>query len=223
MVNRLGTIGWWFDLRGVNAYLVEDGDALTLIDAGHPWDVNALRREVEATGHTVRDVDRVLLTHYDVDHVGTLARLTELSAPIYIGTGDAPYLQGDERPTWRNRKAALQRLAGAVVKPVSTVERVESGEEIGSFTAYHTPGHTPGHVAYVSEELSVCFLGDLVIERNGRLEPSPYMLSYDDVAVERSIKALAAHDVDFEIAAMGHGVPFVTKGAARLDRLAATL
>jgi len=27
----------WFDLGGVNAYLIDDGGNLTLVDAGMPW------------------------------------------------------------------------------------------------------------------------------------------------------------------------------------------
>ncbi|MFC6799074.1 MULTISPECIES: MBL fold metallo-hydrolase [unclassified Haladaptatus] len=223
MANRLTQQCWWFDLRGVNAYLVADGDALTLIDTGNPWDAKTLRKEVAATGYAMREIDRVLLTHYDMDHVGTLGRLVDLDAPIYIGEGDAPFLRGEQRPRWRNRKAALQRLASPVLKEVPEVELVADGDELGSFTAYHTPGHTPGHVAYVSETLSTAFLGDLVVERHGRLEPSPYLLSYDDVEVERSIKALAHRAPQFDVAAMGHGVPFLKDGAKRLDRLAATL
>ena len=34
MVTELLDDVWWFDLRGVNAYLVEDDETLTLVDAG---------------------------------------------------------------------------------------------------------------------------------------------------------------------------------------------
>lgn len=36
MVTALGDAIWWYDFRGVNAALVNDDGALTLVDAGMP-------------------------------------------------------------------------------------------------------------------------------------------------------------------------------------------
>ena len=212
---------WRFDLRGVNAYLVDD-DVPTLVDAGTPWDEDSLREGIADAGIEVADIGRVLLTHYDIDHVGTLAALTpELDAHVYTGPFDAEILRGDRSPPVGNHKGALQRLAGLLTThPELGIESVENGETLGSFTAYHTPGHTPGHVAYVSEDLGVGLLGDLVSESDGALEPSEWLISYDTGAVLESIRRLSDRAPSFEVACVGHGEPLVAGGSKALAGLA---
>ncbi|WP_134668949.1 MBL fold metallo-hydrolase [Halorussus marinus] len=212
---------WWLDLGSVNAYLVEDGDDLVLVDAGTPRDAGPLARAIRDTGHAVGEIDRILVTHYDFDHVGALGKLG-LDVPVYLGREDAAVLAGRDRPDWHNHKGLLQRVVQPfVAAPGVPIRPVADGDEIGGFEAYHTPGHSPGHVVYVGDR--VAFLGDLVRERGGDLEPSPWLISYDTVAVRRSVRALADRVPDFDVAAMGHGTPILAGGSDRLRELAARL
>lgn len=212
---------WRLHLRGVNAYLVDD-DAVTLVDAGTPWDTATIRTELAEAGVAVRDIDRVLLTHYDLDHVGTLASLAPtLEATVYGGRFDLELLTGRRAPPWRNRKGALQRAAGLLLdRPSLECKALPDGVSIGSFTAFHTPGHTPGHIAYVSEALEVALLGDLVQVSNGELEASGWLVSYDLPSVRESIARLAAEAPAFEIACAGHGEPLLTNGDDALETVA---
>jgi glyoxylase-like metal-dependent hydrolase (beta-lactamase superfamily II) len=222
---------WWLDLGSVNSYLAADGDDLVLVDAGTPRSAAAITEGIHEAGHEVADVSRVLVTHFDLDHVGALSKLG-IDAPVYVGRADAEVLAGQTDPDWRSRKGLLQRAMKPFVSaPGLPIRPVEDGDEIGSFTAYHTPGHSPGHVAYVAagdegsevasrDSPSVAFLGDLVRESGGRLEPSPWALSYDTDEVDRSIRRLADSAPDFEIAAMGHGTPIMRNGGERLRELA---
>jgi glyoxylase-like metal-dependent hydrolase (beta-lactamase superfamily II) len=225
---------WWLDLGSVNSYLAVDGDDLVLVDAGTPRSAAAIAEGIHEAGYEVGDVARVLVTHFDLDHVGALPKLG-LDAPVYVGRADAEVLAGQTAPDWRSRKGLLQRAVAPFVSvPGLPIRPVEDGDRIGSFTAYHTPGHSPGHVASVAgadEESdaaagrtpSVGFLGDLVVESDGRLEPSPWVLSYDTDEVTRSIRRLADAAPDFEVAAMGHGTPIVRDGSERLRELAMRL
>lgn len=52
----------------VNAYLVEDRGAVTIIDCGAPAYWNALPAELAAMGRTLDDVRAVVLTHAHTDH-----------------------------------------------------------------------------------------------------------------------------------------------------------
>jgi glyoxylase-like metal-dependent hydrolase (beta-lactamase superfamily II) len=221
MATELADGVWQFELRGVSAYLVDD-DVPTLVDAGTPWDEAAIREGLADAGVDIEDVGRVLLTHYDLDHVGTLAALTPaLDATVYAGAFDAALLRGDRSPPLRNHKGALQRLAGLFTTlPELEISAVADGERLGSFTAYHTPGHTPGHVAYVSEELGVALLGDLVAESDGALDPSPWFISYDTDRVRESVRDLANRAPPFEVACVGHGDPITTGGDEALAALA---
>jgi glyoxylase-like metal-dependent hydrolase (beta-lactamase superfamily II) len=222
MVTELTERVWQLELRGVNAYLVDD-DVLTLVDAGTPFDEDTIRTGVIETGHEVGDIERVLLTHYDVDHVGALAGLEpDLDAPVYAGAADGEMLCGERSPPLTNHKGALQRALGLVVtEPSLSVRAVADGQTVGSFTAYHTPGHTPGHVAFVSDDLGVGLLGDLVRESNGALEPSGWVINYDTGAVRDSIRSLADRAPAFEVACVGHGAPLTAGGHDALTSLAA--
>ncbi|MBX0287549.1 MBL fold metallo-hydrolase [Halomicroarcula sp. F28] len=216
MVTPLANDVWWYDLSGTNAFLVDD-DTLTLVDAGMGFHASELIGGLRAAGFELRDLDRILLTHFDMDHVGGLGAFDGTEVTIHVGAADAPLVTGERKPPLSNHKGLIQRLGGPLVSaPDNPVEPVEDGDTVGTFTVYETPGHTPGHVCYVSESLSTAFLGDLVRESGGRLEPSPWVVSYDTAAVERSLRSLVERAPAFEVAAMGHGVPFKREGSRRL-------
>lgn len=221
MVRQLRDGLWWLDLAGVNAYLVDDDGVVTLVDAGSPFDRRRVERGVVEAVGSVGEVDRVLLTHYDIDHVGTLGRIDALDARLYIGRADLPALTRDGRLSWSNRKEAFQRAVDWLrTPPALPVEPVDDGDVIGSFTAHHTPGHTPGHTVYASEALSVVFLGDAVWERAGEFGPPPRALCHDYERAEAAIVDLAAELPTVEAACQGHGVPFRRHGSDRLAECA---
>lgn len=221
MVTQLRDGVWQIELSGVNAYLADDGGTLTLIDGGTLLDGSRLRTAVELAGYHLTEVDRVLVTHYDPDHVGALAGiLADTGAEWYMGAADAPFLMRREKPPALHHKGAYQRLSGLFTRrPATEPNLVADGDEIGSFVAYHTPGHTPGHTAYVSDDLDAAFVGDVVMERDGRLRPSPWALSYDTETVRESIHDLADRAPAVDVIGMGHGVPFVRSGSVRLAEL----
>lgn len=200
----------------VNVYLVEYND-VTLVDAGVPWTAGKLRRELRSEGFEVGDIDRVLLTHYDLDHFGGLLRLPALDAEVYAGVPDAGYLSGAAKPPLLHHKGAFHRLLGAVL-PSLDVTPLGDGETVGGFTAYHSPGHNPGHMVYVHDGVETAFLGDLVWEQDGRLTPPVWMDSYDLGELRESVRRLAGR-VSFQYACMGHGEP-LNDGERELERLA---
>jgi len=215
---------WWLECTGVNAYLVDDGGSLTLVDAGTPFDAAAIAAAVDAVGFDLADLERVLVTHYDFDHVGSAAKLA-VDVPVYVGGADVPFVTGARRPRLRGLKTLVQVVSGPLVPavPETRVRTVEDGDEVGGFRALHAPGHTPGHTVYVHEDREAALLGDLVAEREGSLRPSPWVLSYDTDAVRESVRDVAARTGAFEVAGMGHGTPFLRDGSERLRETAESL
>jgi glyoxylase-like metal-dependent hydrolase (beta-lactamase superfamily II) len=225
MVTQLTDSVWWLDLGSVNAYLVDDRpadgeNALTLIDAGMPWTATDLVDGIVEAGFTIGDLDRVLVTHYDIDHVGGLPRLEGFDVTVYAGSGDAAYIVGDDRPDWRNHKGLFQRLGSVITnEPLLPVKPLDHGDAIGSFTVYDTPGHTSGHVCYVSETLSTAFVGDMVRESDGKLQPSPAAISWDTTENRASIREFADWLPAVDVVAPGHGVPFREKGRKQIQAI----
>lgn len=221
MATRLTETVWWCNFQGVNAYIVRDGDELTLIDAGMSWHAPQLSRAANVAGGGIGAVERVFVTHYDVDHVGALGRLDALEATIYAREPDASYITGSKYPPWSNQKGILQRglsLFGS--RPSLPVETIADGETIGPFTAYATPGHSPGHTAYVSEAHDVAFVGDLVRESSGEFCSVPAVLNYDTDESWASLRDFVDRAPRVEAVGMGHGTPFAEGGSDRLARFA---
>lgn len=213
---------WAFDLGMVNAYLVDDG-AVTLVDAGTPGAAESLRDEVADAGYDTAEIDRVLVTHFDIDHVGGLAPLDLGSGvPVYAAEPDASFLDGSRKPPLGNKKGLFQRALNVFLTlPETGIERVEDEETVGGFTAYHTPGHTPGHAVFHHPGLRVALLGDMVAGDDGALKTPPWILAYSNRRNRRSIRALADRRLSFEIACMGHGDPLSEGGDEALASLAA--
>lgn len=213
---------WRLALDGVNAYLLDDGD-LTLIDAGMPWHTDAVRQYLADGGYAPDDVDRVLLTHFDLDHVGTLASLG-LDCPVYARQPDAGMLAGTVTPPATNHKGLLQRVTDPLLtRPDLPIRQIKDGAEVAGFRGYATPGHTPGHTAFVHDEFGVAFVGDLVRESGGDLSPSPWAICYDAAENRESIRDVADRIADCEVVAMGHGDPIRSGGGAQFAALAADL
>lgn len=244
MAQQLAAGVWLLDLGVVpplatNAYLVDDtegsilgdrtddGDqvgesGVTLVDAGLFWNRPSLRDELAAAGYTVGDIDRVLLTHYDLDHTSGLNRIAEeLTAPVYLGAADVALLDGDTHPSVAHHKGLFHRIARQIAPlPAGlSIQAVEDGDRIGRFTAYHTPGHNPGHTVFVHDD-GAGFLGDLVWEEDGDLTPPFWLDSYDTARIAESIREFARRCGEFELACMGHGTPITRGGGTALRRLA---
>jgi glyoxylase-like metal-dependent hydrolase (beta-lactamase superfamily II) len=197
------------DLRGTNAYLA-DGE--TLVDAGWVWSAPSVRAAVEDAGCALGDIERVLVTHYDADHVGGLRGLADagLDAPVYAAEPDASFLAGEEKPPLGNAKGAFQRAVCVTVRhPRLPVERVGDGDVVAGFEVHETPGHTPGHVAYLSDDAA--FVGDAVRENGGVLEPMPSYMSYDAEEARRSARKTVDRLGD-ATAYVGHGDPVENAG-----------
>ncbi|WP_227357006.1 MBL fold metallo-hydrolase [Haladaptatus salinisoli] len=223
MAQELAEGVWLLELSvpvvGANAFLVDDGE-VTLVDAGLPR--RGLRRELRDAGYGPGAVDRALVTHYDVDHVGGLGDLPDLDAPVFVGERDAALLSGAYDPPLFHHKGAFHRLSRALV-PIPAhldVRPLEDGARVGGFTAYHTPGHNPGHTAYVHDDLGVGLLGDLAWERGGALTPPKWWDSYDTREIRRSIRRFARSVPSVEVLCMGHGTPIRAGGSEALSALA---
>jgi len=229
MAERLADGVWLLDVGLVpplntNAFLVEDGE-VTLIDAGLWVNRPSLCSELADAGHAPGDVDRVLLTHYDLDHTSGLRELRPaFDGPVYIGRADYNLYTGAADPTWGHPKGVFHRIArllfplpgDADVRPVTDCDR------IGSFLAYHTPGHNPGHTAYVHDS-GAAFVGDLVWLKSGALTVPFWFDSYDLDLVRRSIRRFADRVDPFDVLATGHGRPATIGGYELLRAYAETL
>ncbi|MFB6087309.1 MAG: MBL fold metallo-hydrolase [Haloarculaceae archaeon] len=229
MARQLAEGLWMLDLGlmppiATNGYLIDDGDAVTLIDPGLMWNRPSLGSELAAAGYGVEDLTRVLVTHYDLDHSGGLRALTGYDGPVYMGAEDVALATRAADPDLLHPKGLFHRVARRFygLPDGLDVREVGDGDVVGKFRAYHTPGHNPGHTIFVHES-GVAFLGDLVWESDGELTPPFWLDSYDMRAVRESIRDAAERVQNFEIAAIAHGSPLTSDGDDALRSLARRL
>jgi glyoxylase-like metal-dependent hydrolase (beta-lactamase superfamily II) len=188
-----------------NSYLIETGDGLMLVDTGMPGGTKGIAAFVESLGRLPTDVRHIVLTHCDVDHIGSVAGLKALTgASVAIHELDAPVLAGRRRsPKGGAVMALLQRLLR--VRHVEPDVLLHDGDSIGGFRVMHVPGHTAGSIALYRDD-GVVLSGDaLLSDKNGQvLMPRPRLAldRVQAVASAERIKALPA-----TLLLTGHGTP----------------
>ena len=206
----------------VQAYLIAD-DGLTLVDSGLPRQgLKKITAEMERLGRKAGDLKHIVVTHYHVDHAGSLAALRQASgATVYMHPEDAPYIRGDKPLPGPNPAGLAGRLlapfflrlfgrgleASAVDREVADGEVLPIGEGL---QVVHAPGHTPGHIAVLMPSKKVLFVGDALANTFG-LRPPVGMFTVDMAQARESMRKLA--QLEFEVACFGHGR--VLKGQAQ--------
>lgn len=128
-----------------------------LIDPG--GEAERLLAEVAARGLTL---EKILLTHGHLDHVGAAVELRDaLGIPI-IGPERSEQFWLDLLP----QQAELFGFPPAVA--FTPDQWLEDGDtvEVGEirFAVLHCPGHTPGHVVFYQPQAQLAFVGDVLFK-----------------------------------------------------------
>ena len=207
------------------------GETVTLIDAGAPGNRAFVLHQLRKLGRRAEDVERIILTHYHLDHRGAAGELRRLSgADIYIHASEAPYLRGElpyPNPVNRGVAPALAVVTDPLFaatrgSPLPTRE-LHDGEVIdvlGGLHVLHCPGHTRGSIVLWLRQEGLVFTGDTMGFRRGRLHEPEARVSEDPELARVSLERLAAVDID--TICFSHFEPMPRGGKRALEELAAT-
>ncbi|MFD3559458.1 MBL fold metallo-hydrolase [Streptomyces sp. NPDC058686] len=217
------------------AYLWDDGDELTLVDAGAAGAGAEIADAVRALGRDPREVRRIVVTHFHEDHAGGAGEFAALSgAQVWAHPLDAPFVRG-ERPgpapvfeDWERplHAEALKLLPPQPTDPVLPCEVGELGDGDvldfgGGARVVAVPGHTDGSIALHLPHHGVLFTGDAVAASPLDGQVMLGVFNLDRRRAVDSFRALAALDSD--VACFGHGDPVTSGAAAALRSVAARL
>lgn len=198
--------------------VIWDEETAILVDTGYPGQLPKLRKGMEKAGLSPDRLKQIILTHQDLDHIGSLPDILHQSPRVKVWAHplEKPYIQGEKRllkitpevlarvdstlpaevpREWRQAfKAILEN------PPKGEVDRtLEDGEVLpfcGGITVIHTPGHTPGHISLYHQRSKTLIAGDALVLRAGRLAPpDPHQTLDMDLAIQ-SLQKLTRYEIE---------------------------
>ena len=200
----------WINGGSVNYYLIVEEEQLTLIDTGMPGQLDNLLRYLSRIGRGANEISRILVTHADIDHVGSLqAMQAETGATVLASAQSAALIQQGKSPQHLPR--LMQWIANRMsYKPVAAqhIQIIEAGEVLPIWGGLHvlaTPGHTLDHLSFYSPGQGVVIAGDILNTRKDTLNLTPKRITADMTLARESVRQLLA--LTPAVLACGHGTP----------------
>jgi glyoxylase-like metal-dependent hydrolase (beta-lactamase superfamily II) len=235
-----------FAVGRVNCYLVED-DPLTLVDCGpnSGTSLTTLEAGLAEHGRRVEDLERIVLTHQHIDHIGLAQILADRSgAEVCALDALAPWLAsyGEHMEADDQFSEAIMHRHGipddvslalrAVTQQfrawgasVAVTTPLRDGGTLGfagrSWEIHHRPGHSPSDTVFHDAASGELVGGDHLI---GHISSNPLISRPLDGATGERPKALvtylaslaATQAMDLRVVLPGHGAP-VTNHRALID------
>jgi glyoxylase-like metal-dependent hydrolase (beta-lactamase superfamily II) len=234
-----------FAVGRVNCYLIED-QPLTLVDTGPNSGkaLDELQRQLAEQGHSIEDLELVILTHQHIDHLGLVEIIAEHSgaevAAIDVAVRRLANF-GEDAEREDEFAAALMRRNGIpenVVYALQSVSRsfrgwgakakvtrpLRDGEEVAlrdrTLQVLHRPGHSPSDTVFWDSQRRILLAADHLISH---ISSNPLISRPLDGSSERT-QALVAYieslqktrEMPAEIVLSGHGEP-ITDHVALID------
>jgi glyoxylase-like metal-dependent hydrolase (beta-lactamase superfamily II) len=223
-----------FAVGRVNVYLIED-DPLTLIDAGpnSGTSFDELQRGIAGLGHSLEDIELVILTHQHIDHLGLVSLVAAQSGAEVAAIDVAvPFVENfsieaeaddDYARQMMLRHGIPEDVAAALVsvsrafrgwgarvgvtRPLRDGEALELGNRV--LRVHHRPGHSPTDTVFHDRERRILIAGDHLL---AHISSNPLLTRPRDPSARRpqalvtyleSLQATRAMDV--ELVLPGHG------------------
>lgn len=180
----------------VNAFLVNTGSSLVLVDSGAAscfgTHLGSVLSNLKASGYKPEQVDTILLTHLHPDHVCGISQNGVANFP-----NATVYVSNDEANYWLNPKQVSKLPKDKQAGYLGTVEKIKQaiapyqakqrfktyqlGDQVQGFKVINTAGHTPGHFSYElkTKDETVVFIGDIVHSHTVQFDKPETAIDYD--------------------------------------------
>jgi glyoxylase-like metal-dependent hydrolase (beta-lactamase superfamily II) len=238
-----------FAVGRVNCYLIED-EPLTLVDTGPNSGkaLDELGTQLGAHGHSIDDLELIVVTHQHIDHLGLVEIVAEHSGAevAAIGVAAERLANFDEDAEAEDRFAAELMIRNgipeevtvalrsvsrsfrawgshvAVTRPLEDCEEIAFGDR--TLQALHRPGHSPSDTVFWDERRKILIAADHLL---AHISSNPLISRPLDGSGQRT-QALVTYiesmkktrEMPAEIVLPGHGDPVVDHVALIDDRLA---
>lgn len=231
----------------VNCFLIDD-DPLTLVDTGPNSGkaLDELERGLAALGRRVEDLERIVLSHQHIDHLGLAAILRRRSGAQVVCLADlAPAVESFGEHAERDDEfaAALMVRHGIpadvahALRAVSNAYRawggaceidatVREGEELTfasrRFRVHHRPGHSPSDTVFHDEADGTLLGADHLLAHISSVPLISIPLTGEATERPQALVTYlaslrATREMDLRVVLTGHGDP-VTDHRALIDK-----
>ncbi|GGQ94199.1 MBL fold metallo-hydrolase [Deinococcus ruber] len=225
--------------RGVlNVALIHDPvHGATLVDTGTPNLLPTIEAALQQEGVQLSDIKRVIVTHHDLDHIGSLEAVVKATgAEVLTSELEIPYVQEGKRAQKMPPADKVDEVMGHLPEPVREmvknmpgvhvkVDRVlQDGEVLdiaGGVRVVFTPGHTVGHLSLYVEQDGVLISGDALTSADGELKGPSAQNTPDMPEAIKSVQKLA--QLPAQKVLTYHGGVVDQDAALQLNRVAAVI
>lgn len=212
----------------VHAFLLDDGESLTLIDTLFDTDGHRVLAEIERSGRKAEDLRHIVITHGHRSHLGGARALQERSgAEVYAHEWEADIVRGERKaqPVTLVPKRPLRvyfplqvGLALGLGKhpPCPVDHTLAEGDRIGPLHVVFAPGHSPGHLGFYWPERRALFAGDAIATWPEFSAGWP-AFNLNPRQHRESLRHMA--ELEADVLAVGHGEPVAAGGTRRVRDL----
>ncbi|WP_434509949.1 MBL fold metallo-hydrolase [Desulfitobacterium sp. AusDCA] len=214
-----------------------DEESVVLVDTGFPGLEQQIQEVIEKAGVSFEKLNKIILTHQDIDHIGSLPAILAKSQhkiEVMAHEVEKPYIQGD-KPLIKANPERIAKMFETLPEeqrkrmvsvftnpPKAKVDRtIEDREELpycGGIIVIYTPGHTTGHICLYHKASKTLVTGDALTAENGQLSGPNPAVTYDMVEANKSVKKIAQYEIQNVICY--HGGVFQENVQHRLAQLA---
>jgi glyoxylase-like metal-dependent hydrolase (beta-lactamase superfamily II) len=225
-----------FAVGRVNLYLIDD-EPLTLVDAGpnSGSSLEELQRRLRELGRSIEEIERVVITHQHIDHIGLVQIVAARSGAEVVALDRlAPFIEN-----YRDEAAADDAYAGEVMRRHGIPEdvaqalqsvslafrawgaradvgrRLSDGETLEfagrSLQALFRPGHSPTDTVFLDAERKMLLAADHLL---AHISSNPLISRLPGTTDERPqslvvyLESLAkTREMDLDLVLPGHGDP----------------
>lgn len=195
--------------------ILQDEYDTILIDCGYPNFVPLLEEAANRHDITLDSITKLIVTHHDMDHIGSLAALKrayphidiiahELEAPYIEGTKNSLRLE-QAKSTFGTLPDEAKPHAEQFIHLLQSIEsvpvdrKVSNSEQLpwcGGIEIVHTPGHMPGHISLFLPASKTLIAGDVVVIEEGKLNIANPQFTLDLDEAVRSVQRLLEYDIE---------------------------
>jgi glyoxylase-like metal-dependent hydrolase (beta-lactamase superfamily II) len=202
------------NVKAYHPVILKSDKEMILVDCGNPGSVSKIKENAVTQDVNIDNLTKVVITHQDLDHVGSLAELKRKYPGVQIlaDIKERPYINGEKefvklqklRETYDSLSECQKEMITVLQQSYSSYEPVDIDGILhdhdifpwcGDVEIVSTPGHTEGHICLYLYEFKTLIAGDALFVQDGELVISLPMYTLDFEQAKQSIRKLLDYDI----------------------------